>query len=385
MRYPRPANAVTRAIARGALLLAALSFCAASQAQLRIGISGPLEGKNAGSMLEIVKGAEIYFDQVNRAGGINGQKVQLLARNDDFQVDKTVAVVRKLIEEDQVLGLMLVRGTPHNEAILPLIAKHRVPLIAPSTGAMVFHQPVNPYVFNVRTAYQTEARRLVELLKTTQMRRIAVLYVADGFGKDVLAGLNQGFLDAQMQPIAVVPFDRDAATKDNTDFVVGAVPALIKGDPEVIIVVGAGLAVKNATLAIRAAGSHANIATMSNNASGAFVALMGKHARGTIVTQVFPDPKNYTDGLVAEAQVASRASKVTLTTGMMEGFAAAKVTAAALKAAGRNPTRAGLLRSLETLNRVEIGSSLVGYSERDHTGLTATDLTMITRDGSFLR
>ena len=368
-----------------ALLLFIFCLPLAVHAQLKIGISGPLEGKNAGSMLEIVRGAELYFDQVNRTGGIHGQKVQLLARNDDFQVDKTVAVVRKLVEEDQVLTLLLVRGTPHNEAILPLLAKHRVPLIAPSTGAMVFHQPVNPYVFNVRTAYQTEARRLVELLKTTQMRRIAVLYVADGFGKDVLAGLNQGFIDAQLQPVALVPFDRDAATRDSTDFVAASIPQLLKHDPEVIIVVGAGLAVKNATLALRAAGSHANIATMSNNASGAFVTLMGKHARGTIVTQVFPDPKNYTDALVAEAQVASRASKVTLTTGMMEGFAAAKVTAAALRAAGRSPTRASLLRALESLNRVDLGSSQVAYSERDHTGLTATDLTMITRDGSFLR
>lgn len=380
----RFSGVIPRALARASfLLLAALPLAAA--AQLKIGLSGPLEGKNAGSMLEIVKGAEIYFNQVNEAGGIYGQKVQLLARHDDFKVEKTVAAVRKLIEEDQVLALMLVRGTPHNEAILPLLAKNRVALIAPSTGAMIFHQPVNPYVFNVRTAYQTEARRLVELLKTTQMRRIAVLYVSDGFGKDVLVGLNQGFIDVQLQPIAVVPFDRDAATRDNTDFVAASMPKLIKADPEVIIVVGAGLAVKNATLAIRAAGSHANIATMSNNASGAFVALMGGNARGTIVTQVFPDPKNYINPLVAEAQVAARASKVTLTSGMMEGFAAAKVTTAALKAAGRAPSRASLLRSLETLSRVDIGSSQVTYSERDHTGLTATDLSMITRDGSFLR
>lgn len=132
----------------------------AATAQIKLGIAGPLEGKNAGSMLEIVKGAEIYINQTNQSGGVNGQRIQLVARDDNFEVAKTVAVVTRLIEQDQVTALMLVRGTPHNQAILPLVAKHQIPLIGPSTGAMVFHQPVNKYVFNVRTAYQLEAEKL---------------------------------------------------------------------------------------------------------------------------------------------------------------------------------------------------------------------------------
>jgi branched-chain amino acid transport system substrate-binding protein len=361
------------------------SFCLAAQAQLKLGISGPMEGKNAGSMLEIVKGAEIFFQRVNEAGGIGGQKVLLVPRDDDFQVERTVTAVTRLIEQDQVLALLLVRGTPHNQAILPLLAKHRIALIGPSTGAMAFHQPVNPYVFNVRTAYQVEARQLVALLKTTQVRRIAVLYVSDGFGKDVLQGLNQGFMEAAMQPSAIAAFDRDLGAKDSTAFVTPHLPELLKSDPEVIIVVGAGLAVKNATLAIRAAGSHASIATLSNNASSAFVQLMGTNARGTIVSQVFPDVKNFTNPLIREAQIAARKGNVTLTPGMMEGYAAAKVAAQALKNAGPSPTRAGVLRALEAMDRVEIGNITLGFSPTDHTGLEQADLSMITRDGGFLR
>jgi len=212
-----------------------------------------------------------------------------------------------------------------------------------------------------------------------------VLYVSDGFGKDVMAGLTQGFVEANLQPGAVVAFDRDAATKDNSDFVLPLLPQVLKSEPEVIIIVGAGLAVKNATLAIRAAGSHANIATLSNNASGAFVKLMGPHARGTIVSQVFPDVKNFTNPLVREAQIAAHKAKVTLTPGMMEGFAAAKVTVQALRNAGPAPSRATVLKALESLDRVELGAVSVSYSPSDHTGLDQTDLSMITRDGSFLR
>lgn len=380
----RDASFLMRQLSRCALaLLAILSLSV--HAQLKIGISGPLEGKNAGSMLEILKGAEIYIQQVNQAGGIRGQKVVLVARDDNFEVGRTVAVVKQLIEQDGVLALMLVRGTPHNEAILPLLAQHKVALIGPSTGAMVFHQPVNPYVFNVRTAYQLEAKKLVALLKTTQMHKIAVLYVNDGFGKDVLAGLIEGFLEANLQPTTVVAFDRDAAAKDSNAFVLPHLPQLLKAEPEVIIIVGAGLAVKNAIFAVRAAGSTAKIATLSNNASTAFVKMLGTNARGVIVSQVFPDEKDHMNGFVREAQIAAHKEKVTLMPGMMEGFAAAKVAVQALKNAGPAPTRASVLRALETMDRFDMGNVYIGYSAKDHTGLELTDLSIISRDGSFLR
>ncbi|MGZ5033610.1 MAG: ABC transporter substrate-binding protein [Usitatibacter sp.] len=384
MNLYRDASLLMRQLSRCALaLLAVLSLSV--HAQLKIGVSGPLEGKNAGSMLEILKGAEIYIQQVNQAGGIRGQKVVLVARDDNFEVGRTVAVVRQLIEQDGVLALMLVRGTPHNEAILPLLAQHKVALIGPSTGAMVFHQPVNPYVFNVRTAYQLEAKKLVALLKTTQMHKIAVLYVNDGFGKDVLAGLIDGFLEANLQPTAVVAFDRDAAAKDSNAFVLPHLPQLLKAEPEVVIIVGAGLAVKNAIFAVRAAGSTAKIATLSNNASTAFVKMLGTNARGVIVSQVFPDEKDHMNGFVREAQIAAHKEKVTLMPGMMEGFAAAKVAVQALKNAGPAPTRASVLRALETMDRFDMGNVYIGYSARDHTGLELTDLSIISRDGSFLR
>ncbi|MEO5695218.1 MAG: ABC transporter substrate-binding protein [Usitatibacter sp.] len=360
-------------------------FPAATSAQLKIGISGPLEGSNAGSMLELVKGATMYVDLINQAGGVHGKKVQIIARDDNFEVSKTVAVVKKLIEDDNVLALMLVRGTPHNEAILPLIAQHRIALVAPSTGAMVFHKPVNPYVFNVRTAYQLEATKLVALLKTVGMEKIAVLHVDDGFGQDALQGLKTGFMDSSLLPAAIVPFDRKLAAKDNTDFMKPVLPQLLKSDPGVIVIVGAGLAVKNAIVAIRAAGSSAKIATMSNNASTAFIKLLDTNARGVIVSQVFPDEKSLTNAFVREAQQTAYKNKVTLTPGMMEGYAAAKVMVKALREAGSNPTRASVIAALNSMNSFDLGDITIRYSATDHTGLDLTDLSIITKDKAFMR
>ena len=368
-----------------ALLLFVVFAFTSAAAQIKLGISGPLEGKNAGSMLEIVKGAELYIGTVNAAGGVNGQKIQIVARDDNFEVPKTVAVVTRLIEQDNVVGLMLVRGTPHNQAILPLIEKYQVPLIGPSTGAMVFHEPVNRYVFNVRTTYQLEAEKLVALLKTTGMHRIAVLSVADGFGRDVLKGLNNGFAKQNLQPAVELEFDRNAATKDNTDFMKPVLDKLVKSEPQVVVVVGAGLAVKNAIVALRAAGSDARIATVSNNASTAFIKLLDKHARGVIVSQVFPDEKSLTQPFVREAQMAAFKNKVALTQGMLEGFAAAKIAVRGLRGAGNPATRAGLQRALDNLGSFDLGEMVINYSPTDHTGLDSTDLSIITRDQTFLR
>ena len=363
-----------------------LSLALQSHAQIKLGISGPLEGSNAGSMLEVVKGAEIYIEKVNADGGVNGQKIRIVARNDNFEVDKTVAVVKQLIEQDNVTALMLVRGTPHNQAILPIITEAHVPLIGPSTGAMVFHRPVQKYVFNVRTAYQLEAEKLVRLLKTSGLERIAVLHVNDGFGLDVLTGLKSGFIDQNLRPTIVQAFDRVLAAKDSPEFMSQLLTSLLQGDPQVVIVVGAGLAVKNAVIAIRNAGSQAKIATLSNNASTAFIKLLGDNARGVIVSQVFPDEKSLTSPFVREAQMIAftRNPKVTLTPGMMEGFAAAKVTVRALKDAGPNPTRDSLTRALENLRNFDLGDLVISYSPLDHTGLEITDLSMITAKG-FLR
>jgi ABC-type branched-subunit amino acid transport system substrate-binding protein len=369
-------------------LLAAAAIAAlpaAAAAQLKVGISGPLEGKNAGSMLEIVKGANIYIDQVNATGGVNGHKVQIIARDDNFEVPKTVAVVKQLIEQDNVLALMLVRGTPHNEAILPLLAQNKIALVAPSTGAMVFHKPVNHYVFNVRTAYQLEAHKIVALLKIAGMDKIAVLHVDDGFGRDALSGLRSGFTAAGLNPAVIMPFDREAASKDNTDWVKPLLPAVMQTNPQVIIIIGAGLAVKNATFALRAAGSTAKIATLSNNASTAFIKLLDNHAHGIIVSQVFPDEKSLTSTFVREAKKDAFRSKVPLTNGMLEGYAAAKVVVRALKDAGRNPTRESVIRALESMDRFDLGDISITYSATDHTGLDLTDLSIITKDKTFLR
>jgi branched-chain amino acid transport system substrate-binding protein len=89
---------------------------------------------------------------------------------------------------------------------------------------------------------------------------------------------------------------------------------------------------------LRAAGSTAQVATLSNNASG-FVKSLGDNARGVIVTQVFPYERSSPSRMVKEAQELAKAKGLPeVTPAMLEGFAAAKVLVEGLRRAGQNPT-----------------------------------------------
>ena len=73
------------------------------------------------------------------------------------------------------MALFLNRGTPHTEAILPLLDKHGVVPVTPSTGAMVLHQSVRKYIFNVRATYQREAEKAITHLASMGISRVALV------------------------------------------------------------------------------------------------------------------------------------------------------------------------------------------------------------------
>ncbi|MEO6016547.1 MAG: ABC transporter substrate-binding protein, partial [Polaromonas sp.] len=133
----------------------------ASQAQILVGQTAGFTGPVAAGVKETTDGAKLYLDAVNAKGGVSGQKIELISLDDKFDPKLAAENARKLVEEKNVVALFLTRGTPHTEAVLPVIDKYGVPLIGPSSGAMVLHQPVKKHVFNVRATYQHEAEKAV--------------------------------------------------------------------------------------------------------------------------------------------------------------------------------------------------------------------------------
>ncbi|MDR7307476.1 ABC transporter substrate-binding protein [Rhodoferax saidenbachensis] len=361
------------------LVMASLLATACSaQAQIRIGQTVGVTGAVAATVKESNFGAQLYLDAINAKGGVGGEKIELITLDDKFDPKLTAANARELIEQRQVLALFMTRGTPHTEGIIPILDEHGVPLLAPSTGAMVLHTPLKKHVFNVRATYQREAERAIAHLAAVGVTRIAVVHVDDSFGADGLEGAQKGLAAAKLTSAAVAKFDRS-----KPDFTQIA-PAMAKLAPQAIMVIGSGTAVVDGIRALKDAGSGAQFVTLSNNASSGFVKLLGDNARGVIVSQVLPQSLNY--ALVQEAaQLAKAHDILEVSPAMLEGFASAKVLVEALRRAGPKPTREKLQAALESLSKFDLGGLTLSFSPTDHTGLDFADLSIISASGKFRR
>ena len=360
--------------------LALTWICACAQAQILIGQTVGVTGPVTATVKESMAGASLYLDSINAKGGIRGEKIEILTLDDKFDPKLAAQNARILIEDKNVLALFMNRGTPHTEAILPILAKYDVALIAPSTGAMLLHKPVIRQVFNVRSSYQREAQKAVQHLSTVGISRIAVVHVDDSFGKDGLAGTLEGLDKVKLKPVVVLKFDRDKP--DDASLV----PALIKSDAQSVIWIGSGTAVANGIKAVRAAGSSVQIITLSNNASSGFVKSLGDASRGVIITQVLPYERSYSYALVKEAiDLARNHNNLELSPAVLEGFVSAKVLVEALKRASPKPTREKIIAALNSMHKFDLGGLELSYSSTNHTGLDFADLSIISADGKLMR
>ncbi len=349
-----------------------------TDAKILIGQTIGLTGTIAAPVKEMNEGANAYIASVNSRGGINGRKIELITLDDKFDAKLAAANAEVLIKKEHVFALFQNRGTPLTEAILPIIAANKVPLIAPSTGAMVFHSPVNPLLFNVRAKYQDEVKKGVEHFTTIGATKIGLLHVDDSFGKDGLAGFVSAMNDRSLIPAVITSFPRVkpdyAATAD----------AIVKANPSALIIVSSSANTVEVIKAIRAKGSMVQIMTLSNNSSQSFVQDLGPAGNGVIVSQITPAPNSVTTGLGKEFMALAKASNTTVSYAAMEGFVAAKVLVEGLKRAGRTLTRESFVRAMESMQKFDLGGVMISYTATDHTGSEFVEMTMIS-NGRFIR
>jgi len=375
-----------RALCVASLFLSFFASTTAS-AEIRIGQTTGITGPVASAVKEINQGANLYLELMNAEGGIAGQQIELVTLDDQNQAPIAAQNAKKLVDDPKVVALFLNRGTPHAQAMLKSLEEGRIVLLAPSTGAMVLHKPVNPWVFNVRATYQREAEHIVRHLGMSGLERVGVCYVDDSFGLDGLQGFLKPFKEASITPALSEPIDK--FKPDYSACVAKTLASKSLG----LLIIGTPVSVASGVKALRAAGSMVTVATLSNNAAQGFIDALGPNKAGVIVSQVFPGERRLASPMIAEAaRLASAKGIKQLTPAMIEGFAASKVLVIALKRAALSKegiTRATVKRALESFNRVDIGGGLGGtelsYSATDHTGLDYVDISIISEDGNFRR
>ncbi len=174
--------------------------------EIRIGNTAPYTGP-ASAYGVIAKAITAYLDKINAEGGINGRKINMITYDDGYEPTKTMAMTRKLVEEDNVLLTLGTIGTNTNAAIQPYLNSKKVPHLFALSGAAAWDQPQEfPWTIGFLPTYTAEAQIFAQyLLENHPRSRIAVLYQEDGMGKEYLKGLKDG-LGGKIAIVAEAPY-----------------------------------------------------------------------------------------------------------------------------------------------------------------------------------
>ena len=367
----------TRPLAAVLVLLASLS----AQAQpkpILVGQTYVQTGPLASLATEPLIGIKAMFAAVNAAGGVNGSPIELRQIDDAYDATRAADNVKKLAGDGAVAILMPI-GTTSSVGALKAANELKIPLVAPYTGAA----PVvkfSDYGFPVRISFDEEYGRIVNHLFTLGITRIAFAH-NDNPGAQSAMESTKKFIQQRGKQMA----GSVAIQNDGSDAEARAVE-LSKLKPAAIVLSTTNMITAKFIKAYRATGAETPFYSFSFLNGQQLHKDIGEDAVGVVVLQVVPYPWNTALPLIAEYQAAMKKIGVTqMSYGSLEGFASAKVLVEGLKRAGPNPTPDALKKSLENFKSLDLGGIFVRYSPTEHLGLTFSELSMLKKDGGFLR
>ncbi|MDX2298365.1 MAG: ABC transporter substrate-binding protein [Xanthomonadaceae bacterium] len=336
--------------------------------EIRIGMANALTGPASGLGTDLKTGATAFLTRINAAGGVNGRKVVLVSKDDGYEPKNTASATQALIEKDKVFALFGYVGTPTSAAAVPLASRSSVPYLFPFTGAEFLRNPVNKFVFNVRASYFDETELMIErLTKDIGAKKIMLFIQDDAFGEAGKAGVNRALHKRGMAAA------EEARYKRNTLGVDEGVAKIKAAAPDAVIFVGTYASLSAAVKKAKAQGIKAPFMTVSFIGTERFIQEAGADGDGVYITQVMPALDS---GVPVVAQYLGDMKGGPINYSSLEGYVDAAVLVEALKKAGANPTRAGLVGALEGLS-ADIGGLKIAFSAANHQGMKNVFLTVV--------
>ena len=189
----------------------------ASDTEIKLGHTNPYSGPLSAYGV-IGKAETAYWQAVNDKGGINGRKVNFITYDDGYSPPKTVEMVRKLVEDDKVLAIFQLLGTPTNTVVHKYLNQKKVPQLFVATGASKWGDPKNfPWTMGWQPDYATEGGIYAKhILAQHKGEKIAVLWQNDDSGKDYVAGFMKGLgKDNEKMVVASVSYEVTDPTVDS--------------------------------------------------------------------------------------------------------------------------------------------------------------------------
>jgi branched-chain amino acid transport system substrate-binding protein len=347
-----------------------------SSSRIVLGQSAAFTGPAAQLGIQFHAGAKLWFDQLNEKGGVNGKLVEIKKLDDGYEPDRCAANTKQLIDEG-VFALFGYIGTPTCLAAFPQIKSEGIPFVAPFTGAMSLREPFVKNVFHLRASYNDETALIVNQLVNLGLKKIAVFYQNDAYGKAGLDGVTLALNKLSLKPIATATVER------NTVDVANAVKVLNAAGPDAIVQISAYKSCAAFIRESRKAGFGGSFFNVSFVGTQALADELGKEGAGVVVSQVVPSPYSSTRQIVREFSdsVKKAGGSVQTNFSSLEGYLAARMFTEGMQRAGAALNRQTFIRGLELIGSQSIGGFAIDLSATDHVASSFVELSMLVGDG----
>ena len=159
-----------------------------------IGGTVPLSGQ-ASAFGVVGPSAAAYFAYVNDHGGVNGRKIKYVYRDDGYDTSRTIEETRRLVQQDKVFAIFNSVGTEHALSVRDFLNQAKVPQVFVGSGASRIGRGYRKYPWTMGylpSFYGEGAIYGRYIAKTRPRAKIAVLYESSDYGKDLFAGLKKG-------------------------------------------------------------------------------------------------------------------------------------------------------------------------------------------------
>jgi branched-chain amino acid transport system substrate-binding protein len=338
-----------------------------------VGIVNTTSGPTATTGIMFNAGPKVYFEQLNKAGGVNGRHINAKYYDDAYEPIRAASETKKSIEADKAFVILNNNGTPTAKAVMPIIQRLKVPFLFPRTGDIAVREPFDRNVFHLRSSFAVEMNKLIDYVVSNQKKtKIAVLSQTDVFGSVV-----KSYALKALRKQGIRNFSAEGEVPRNSVDISEALATIAKSDPEVVVLgVTQAAAVPFLKLAQKS-GKHWMYVAL-NNLNPIANQLTNGEADNVLVSQVTPNP------VTSQLPVAQKFREAMKTAGQeksinfvaFEGYVNAQFFSEALKVAGASPTREKLIEAFES-KEFDLGGIKVKYTSKNHEGGLPVFLTRI--------
>jgi ABC-type branched-subunit amino acid transport system substrate-binding protein len=348
-----------------------------------LGSHQPLTGSAAPGYSEIAPGADAYFKYLNSKGGVNGRQIQFIYRDDGYNPTNTSNIVRQLVLQDRVFGILLGLGTPTHTKVVDYLNASHVPDMFVASGCPCWDQPQKqPYTYGWQPDYLIEGKILGNYIKEHfPNQKIAYFYQNDDFGQGGVKGLDQ-----YIPPNQVVSRQPYQPTNTNVGPQISAIQA---SGAQLVVSFSIPAFTALAELNSVKLGYKPQFVVSNVGSDPATVgSLMQSFSKGTATSPLLegmitdgylPSPGDTSNGWIKLfKQVHDQFEpQAPFDANAEYGMAAAYTFAQALKKAGPNPTRQGIVNAMN--GGIAQGPGLVPYrySQTSHAGFIGTQIGAI--------